>query len=122
MARVLVVEDNILTAECLQRWLQLAGHTVQYARDAQAALDCIDNTVPQVIVLDLLLLGASGVQLLHTLQSHADLANIPVIVCSNAVPHGISAAYGVRAVLLKPSLTRKKLCAAVQEVLAHAAV
>ena len=119
MATVLIVEDEILLADCYTRWLVAEGHKIQHVLDAQAAIDAIDEQHPQVILLDLLLAGANGIQVLHTLRSHTDIARIPVILCSSALPQNMPdlAPYGVREVLDKPTLTRQKLAAAVAGVL-----
>jgi CheY-like chemotaxis protein len=109
-------------ADCYRTWLR--GHTTAHAHDAQEALDAVDNKMPQVIVLDLLLPHANGTQLLHTLQSHADLAGIPVILCSSSLPAAMPdvRAYGVRAVLDKAGITPTILRQTVTEALRHAAV
>src|SRR5689334_22989639 len=106
MAHVLLVEDDIWIADCYQLWLTRDGHTVTHSRDAQEALDAADESIPEVIVLDLFLPFSNGIQLLHTLRSHADLATIPVILCSSALPEHMPAmaAYGVRRVLDKATL------------------
>ncbi len=119
MATILLVEDEMLLADCYMRWLGSAGHTVHHASDAYAAIDTVDDTPPQAILLDLLLPGANGLQLLHTLRSHADLQLIPIILCSNALPAKLPdlSAYGVKKVIEKTTLDRKKLCAAIAEVL-----
>lgn len=121
---ILLVEDDSWTADCYTQWLQADGHEVAHARDAQAALDIIDATPPALILLDVLLPGASGVQLLHTLQSYADLARIPVIICSGSLPAQLPMLkpYGVFKVLDKAGLSPKKLRQTVTEVLANAAI
>lgn len=119
MATILLVEDEHLLAGCLSRWLLADAHNVSVANDAQGAIDALDARRPDVILLDIMLPGANGIQVLHTLCSHADLATIPVIVCSSVVTKYTPnlAAYGVKKVIDKTTLTRKILCAAVSEVL-----
>jgi DNA-binding response OmpR family regulator len=119
MATVLLIEDEILLADCYVRWLVAAGHDAYHVRDAQSALDAVDERIPQVILLDILLAGANGVQVLHAVRSHADLSQVPIIICSNAVSQGPSdlSAYGVRAVLDKTTVTRQSLAAAIAKVL-----
>lgn len=119
MATVLIVEDEILLADCYQKWLQAEGHRTLHATDAQQALDMLDEDSVDVVLLDMLLPGANGVQVLHAIQSHADLADVRIIVCSNALPQKLPdlSAYGVKAVLDKTVLTRDRLGNAVVEAL-----
>ena len=107
MARVLLVEDDRWQADCYSLWLRQEGHAVRHVTSAQGAIDALDGEASDVIVLDMLLPHASGIQLLHQLRSYADWMNIPVIVCSSAQPVGNVnlEAYGVIAALNKASLT-----------------
>lgn len=119
MATILLVEDDPLTAACYHTWLGVSQHKLQHVTDVQAAIDAIDESLPDVILLDILLPGATGVQLLHVLQSHGDLRSLPVIICSNTQPADSVdlRAYGVRAVLSKETLTRQRLLQALESVL-----
>jgi CheY-like chemotaxis protein len=111
MATVLMVEDDVLLADCYVRWLHAAKHTVWHVGNAQDAIDVVNTTPPDVILLDMLLPGVNGIQLLHTLRSHTDLARIPIIMCSGALPERMPDvhAYGVVATLDKSTLTRERL-------------
>lgn len=124
MARVLIVEDDVWMADCYRRWLAAAGHEVRRVTSAQTALDALDDAPADIILLDLLLPHANGTQVLHMLQSYADLAHIPVILCSSSLPPQLPslAAYGVRATLDKTQLTPETLRKTVGEVLAHATI
>ena len=118
MATILIVEDDILLAECYQRWLAHTGHHTVHVRDAQAALDAIDDARPNVVLLDMLLPGANGMQLLNMLQSHVDLVGLPVVICSNVVPAQADfSVYGVTTVLDKTTVTRQSLSAAIGSAL-----
>jgi CheY-like chemotaxis protein len=111
MATILIVEDDMLLADCYIRWLRAAQHVTQHVSNAQDAIDAVDTTKPDVILLDVLLPGANGIQLLHTLRTYTDLADIPIIMCSNALPGHMPdvQGYGVVAVLDKSTLTRERL-------------
>ncbi len=124
MARVLLVEDDQWVVDCYRLWLSADGHSVRYCRDAQAAIDMIDDNPPDVIVLDLFLPFANGIQLLQTLRSHSDLAAIPVILCSSALPENLPdmTPYGVRHVLDKARLVPAAMRQVVREAAAYAAV
>ena len=119
MARILLVEDDRWQADCYQLWLSRAHHEVRCADTAQAALDMLDTWLPQVIILDILLPHANGVQLLHQLRSYGDTQALPVIMCSSVqLPQNIdTGAYGIVAVLDKTALNP----AVMREAVSHAA-
>lgn len=80
---VVVVEDDEWLAEHYTRVLERAGYTVHHAPHAVSAITVIDAMQPAVIVLDMLLTGTTAMALLHELQSHTDLASIPVVLITN---------------------------------------
>jgi two-component system NtrC family sensor kinase len=118
---VLVVEDDEWLAQQHVRTLEMAGFKADYVAHALAAIETIDTKLPDVLVIDVFLAGPNAFTLLHELQSHSDLAEIPVILCTNAadvIPEEDSRAYGVRQVLDKTTMHPKDLVAAVKKVLA----
>lgn len=120
MKTILVVEDEPWLAEAYVDAIRAAGYKAQYAQDAAMAIEMVDDARPDLIVLDIMLPHASGLQLLHELRSHADLISLPVIVCSNAVSKLNRAqlkSYGIVAVLDKARLTPDKLRIAIREAL-----
>lgn len=117
---ILVVEDDTWTAEQHVRTLEVAGYKASYVTNAFEAMEEIDAHPPMLIVLDLLLTGQNAFTLLHELRSHADLAGIPVILCTNsadAISEEDTKVYGVRRVLDKTTMHPNDLIAAVKKVL-----
>lgn len=117
---VLIVEDDDWLAEQHARTLQAAGYSVDFAPHALAAMDAVDGKRPDAIVLDLLLAGPNAFTLLHELQSHVDLAGIPVILCTNSADQIAGEdieAYGVRQVLDKATMHPDDVVAAVKKAL-----
>ncbi len=121
MAQVLLVEDEPWLGELYCRLLGHAGHTVNWCRDGYDAINLIDAARPHVIVLDLLLPWANGLQLLHELASHADLGSIPVVLCSNVALQNVEPAilrhYGVVALIDKTETTPRRFVHVVQKAL-----
>jgi len=117
---ILIVEDDDWLAEQYGRVLNEAGYAVEFAPHALAAMDAVDTVRPDVILLDLLLAGPNAFTLLHELQSHTDLASIPVIMCTNSADHIADediSAYGVRQVLDKATVLPEDIVAAVKRAL-----
>jgi DNA-binding response OmpR family regulator len=117
---VLIVEDDEWLAQQHQRMLESAGIRSEYVAHALAAIDAIDTMRPDVLVLDVLLAGPNAFTLLHELQSHSDLAGIPVIFCTNSADELTAedvAVYGVRYILDKTTMVPGDLVASVKKVL-----
>jgi two-component system response regulator BaeR len=117
---VLIVEDDKWLAEQHERVLAKAGYKTTVALHALAAMEAIDDIHPDVIVLDVLLIGNTAFALLHELQSYSDTGNIPVILCTNlAGEFSISELkpYGVRQILDKTKMVPNDLIAAVQSIM-----
>jgi two-component system, chemotaxis family, CheB/CheR fusion protein len=66
--RVLVVDDNVDTAESLALLLRLKGHEVEVAYDGPTALDAATAFHPEVVLLDIGLPGLDGYQVARRLR------------------------------------------------------
>lgn len=80
--KILLVEDDKFLGELMARKLAQAKYLVSRAVDANEAFEKIKER-PDLILLDLLLPGMNGYELLETLKKDKDLAAIPVIILSN---------------------------------------
>lgn len=119
-AHILIVEDDEWAAEQHVRILAAGGYQAEYVTNALEAIEAVDTHPPRAIILDVLLTGQNAFTLLHELRSHADLASIPVILCTNsadALAEEDIAVYGVRQVLDKTTMQPDDLLAAVRKVL-----
>jgi two-component system, OmpR family, response regulator ResD len=75
-ARVLVVDDEPIVRDVLSRYLSREGFEVETAADGQAALDVFEATRPELIVLDLMLPGIDGLEVLRRIRSRNGAAVI----------------------------------------------
>jgi CheY-like chemotaxis protein len=78
--RVLVVDDEPDIREFLASVLEDAGMEVDTAEDGNQAWDKIQNQPPDLISLDLVMPGKSGIRLLHELRWDSKLSKIPVVI------------------------------------------
>lgn len=118
--RVLIVEDDVWLAEQHIRTLEAAGYAAEFASHGHGAMDAIDISPPDLLLLDVLLPGGTIFTLLHELRSYVDLASIPVILCTNSAEQLASEnmeAYGVVALLDKATMTPGEMIAAVKKAL-----
>ncbi len=114
--KVVIVEDDELLARHYIRVLEKEGNTVHHIAHALGAIDLIDQVKPDVLVLDMLLTGSTAMVLLHELQSHSDLAKLPIVVTSNLSDLRLDtlAPYGVVRILDKATMHPSDLAAAVR--------
>lgn len=77
---VLIVDDEIDIATYLAAVLEDAGMNVVVAHDGEQALDALRSQVPDLISLDLVMPGKSGIRVLMELRKNRDLSKIPVII------------------------------------------
>ena len=80
MSRVLVVEDDRDIAELIVHYLQKAGHEVDALGDGAAVLGRVRATPPDLIVLDVMLPGMTGLQICQALRHDPATAAIPIIM------------------------------------------
>ncbi|MEN9558710.1 MAG: hypothetical protein RL141_1079 [Candidatus Parcubacteria bacterium] len=86
MSHVLIVEDDLAVQEAYKIKLTQQKVPVELIGDGKAALDYInkaDSPLPGVVVLDLMLPGVSGFDLLTAIKKAERWSGIPVIVLSN---------------------------------------
>jgi DNA-binding response OmpR family regulator len=84
-AHVLLVEDEDDAAELLVYGLQREGFQVERVAHGEAALVAIDRRMPDVVLLDRLLPGVSGDDVLRRLRSESRTARLPVIMVTAKV-------------------------------------
>ena len=75
--RVLVVEDDRTVAEVVTRYLEREGFAVDSVGDGQEALASADESLPDLVVLDIMLPGLDGLEVCRRLRSRAP---IPVVM------------------------------------------
>jgi two-component system phosphate regulon response regulator PhoB len=80
MSSVLVVEDEAAIAELIAINLRHAGFEVTMAADADSAQREVDRVLPDLVLLDWMLPGQSGVQLARRWRSDARTRELPLIM------------------------------------------
>jgi CheY-like chemotaxis protein len=73
-ARVLLVEDDVTVAEVLRAYLTRAGYQVEWSGDGSEAAQLWQRISPDVVILDIMLPGLSGLELLRRRRRSGDHA------------------------------------------------
>ena len=85
-SKVMMIDDDPITLEAIQAFLSESGYLriVTLSQPAQA-LQRIRDELPDVVLLDLLMPGVSGFDILQAMSSDAELRYVPVIMLTAAV-------------------------------------
>jgi DNA-binding response OmpR family regulator len=83
MTKILIVEDDRFLRELIARKLKNEGYEVLEAVDGEEGLKRIKEEKPDLVLLDLILPGIDGFEVLAKAKEDPDTAQIPVIILSN---------------------------------------
>ncbi|HEX4519617.1 MAG TPA: response regulator [Gaiellaceae bacterium] len=97
---VLVVDDDPRIREYIRLNLELAGYAVREAEDGEHALTAIEDQAPDLVLLDVVMPGIDGWQLLRQLEERH--GSIPVIMFSGQADARTAAERGASAFIGKP--------------------
>ena len=108
---VLVVEDDPRAANLMRLQLESNGYAVEVATSAEEGLNRAAELRPTAMVLDIVLPGMDGWDMLARLKEQADTSHIPVVIVSITDEAQRGFALGAAQVLVKP-VTQGDLLAA----------
>ena len=77
---VLVVEDEAAIRDMLAFTLQAAGFRVSQAADGEQAWQWLQANRPDLVLVDWMLPGLSGVELIERIRAHAELRTLPLVM------------------------------------------
>ncbi len=78
--RVLLIEDEPNIIEAISYILSKDGWTVHTHSDGETAMDKVLQGVPDLVILDVMLPGRSGYDILRDLRSDSATADVPVMM------------------------------------------
>ena len=80
MKRLLVVDDDSFVREMLRDLLEEKGYEVVEAEDGPTALAAVSERVPDLVILDIMMPGLSGIDVLKQLRKKYSANDLPVIL------------------------------------------
>jgi len=80
MSQILVVEDDRDIADLIRHSLTKAGHHVEVLASGSEAVLRVREQPPEVLLLDLMLPGMSGLEVCRTLRADPETARLPIIM------------------------------------------
>ncbi|MDP3971101.1 MAG: response regulator [bacterium] len=120
--KVLIVEDDKFLSELISTKLDKEGFDISLAGDGETGVNKASEFKPDIILLDIMLPGMDGFEVLEKLKGHSDKAitEIPVVILSNfgqesKVEKGLQ--LGAVDYLVKANFTTGEIVAKIKEVL-----
>ena len=117
VCRILLVDDHADTCEALKRLLATHGHTVTVRHDMRSALETAQNDQFDLLICDVGLPDASGVELMRRLRGNSSIRGIAISGFGAMADKEKSVAAGFSEHLVKP-LNAERLEAAIQSAIA----
>lgn len=102
---VLLVEDEPNIIEAISFLLERDGWTVRLHSSGQNALEAVERTQPDVMILDVMLPGGSGFDILRSLRQDARYGDLPVLMLTargQAKDRELAESLGASEFMVKP--------------------
>ena len=80
MAHILVVEDDQDIADLIVHYLHNAGHTSDRLSSGSGVMEQLQRTATDLVILDLMLPGLSGLAVCRAMRESASTARVPIIM------------------------------------------
>src|SRR2546422_918898 len=84
MKQILIIEDDQLMADIYSDKLRAEGFGVQVAANGKCGLETFNGHHADLVLLDLMLPGMNGVEVLRAIRSRFSHQELPVVVFTNA--------------------------------------
>lgn len=120
--KILLVEDDIFIADIYNRTLIKAGFLVQVSSDGLQGLQLLNTQHYDCLLLDLMIPGINGLELLKQWKNHNPQSTMPVVILTNfGVDSYMKQAYdlGAKRYFIKASTTPEKIVTEINQLLAE---
>lgn len=125
MAKIMLVEDDAILVEMYQAKFELEGHEIVVATNGEECLDMLEDYLPDLILLDILMPKLNGFHVLKEIKKQPDWRNIPVILLTNLgeaevdMNQELAGALGVSDYLIKSHHTPDEVVSKVMNTLSE---
>lgn len=81
--KILLIEDDPFLSSLLQNRIKKEGFNVELIKNGDEVISSLKKSTPDLILLDLILPGKSGFEVMEDINSDPQLPKIPIIIISN---------------------------------------
>jgi CheY-like chemotaxis protein len=116
--KILIIDDNASCREVVAAALRLSRHKVICANSSREAMQVLDDTSPDLVLLDVALPEMSGLELLRSIRQMPHWRDLPVILFTGSgdIMH-LTQGLGVSECLIKSNFSADALRRAVEQAL-----
>jgi CheY-like chemotaxis protein len=114
---VLVIDDNEDALRLMERYAAGTRYVLSTTHNSQEAVRMAQRMLPRVIVLDVMMPGLDGFEMLGRLRQHPSIESVPIIVCTVLDQEPLARSLGASAFLRKP-ITRQGFLGAIDRQVA----
>ncbi len=119
MSRILVIDDDVELCELLTTYLEPAGFEVRTAHDAKTGIELVFSGSPELTVLDVMLPGANGFDVLRRIRGHSSVPVLMLTARGDDVDRIVGLEAGADDYLPKP-FNPRELAARIRAILRRA--
>jgi len=105
MSRILVIDDDLNLLQMVKLMLERVGHEVQIANEGERGIVAAGQTQPDLAIIDVMMPGLSGYDVVRRLRKDPLTAHIPIIILtarSQPMDKAMALEAGANAFLSKP--------------------
>lgn len=119
-SKILITEDDVFLINIYATKFEKSGYDVLIAENGEKGVAVVSKTIPDIILLDILMPKMNGLEFLEYLKKHDDFKSIPVILLTNLsqkddVKKGLS--LGAVDYLVKAHFMPSEVVAKVEDIL-----
>jgi len=120
MKHIFLIEDDPFLSEMYAKKISGAGFEVEILGTAEDALRKLEQTQPDLILLDIVLPKMDGFEFLRTIKQHEVYQKIPVLILSNVgqkeeIQRGLE--FGVKGYIVKAQFTPSEIIQKINQAL-----
>lgn len=78
--KILLIEPDEIIGRITSDKLTGMGHIVAWEKTTQASLDALNNSLPEMVILEPSTGAHNGIELLYEMRSYSDWRDIPVVI------------------------------------------
>lgn len=117
--KILLIEDDPLMLRMYKRTFEVEGYKILLAESGEKGIEFTKKEKPDVILLDILMPGINGFEVLRRIQKDSQISNIPVIILSNLIDTDAMIAktkqLGAKGYLVKSDYTPEEVLAQIEK-------